>query len=74
VRPIRIRATTWPPGGSAGARLEPAAPFAFSLERSIASKTVPTIAATTDATITATRNRRRREERAGADGAVTRSS
>jgi hypothetical protein len=39
-----------------------------------ASKTEPTIAATTDATITASRKRRRADERAGADGAVTRSS
>ena len=68
-RPMRIRATTLPPGGSTGAAVEPVGPFAF-----FASRTEPTIAATTDATITASRNRRRAEERAGADGAAIHSS
>ena len=68
-RPTRIRATTFPPGGSTGAAVEPVGPSAF-----FASKTEPTIAATTDATITASRNRRRAEERAGTDGTVIRSS
>ena len=68
-RPMRIPATTLPPGGSAGAAVEPVGPFAF-----FASKTEPTIAATSDARTTASRNRRRAEDRAGAGGAVIRSS
>jgi hypothetical protein len=36
---MRIRATTFPPGGSTGPRDEPVRPVTFSLERCVTSKT-----------------------------------
>src|SRR5262249_33961701 len=73
-RPTRIAATTLPPRGSADAPAGPVRTLAFSLERCMTSKTEPTIAATTDARTAARRNRRGAGPRAGATGAVTRSS
>src|SRR5262249_5912548 len=69
-RPTRIRAITLPPAGSAGGSVERVGAFTFSLERSVTSKTEPTIAATTDATTTTTRNRRPVEARAGGEEAA----
>ena len=70
-RPTRIRATTLPPAGSAGARIEPLWIPTFSLERCVASKTEPTIAATTDAATTARRIRRYADACAGARPELT---
>jgi CheY-like chemotaxis protein len=60
-----------PPSGSAGARIEPLWTRTCSLERWVASKTEPTIAATTDAATTARRIRRYADMRAGARPEVT---
>ncbi len=68
-RPTRIRATTLPPSGSAEIELLWAPPF--SLERDVASRTEPTIAATTDAATTARRIRRFADVRAGAGSELT---
>ena len=64
--PTRIRATTLPPAGSAGSAIKPLRTPTFSLERCVASKTEPTIAATTDAATIARRIRRYADARAGA--------
>jgi CheY-like chemotaxis protein len=60
-----------PPGGSAGARIGPRWTPTVSLERCVASKTEPTIAATTDAATTARRNRRYVDVRVGAREELT---
>ena len=62
---------TLPLGWSWAVGVEPARPLTLSCERCVASKTEPTIAATTDSTTTARRNRRYDDACAGARDELT---